>query len=99
MGFYKWRERDFITIRAYELVIGDEIALGNSPTLKYGAIPLETVTVIRGVPVLVQYTLPVGAIAISSPDTRIMVTWEGNRPCIHVSQDIDYYAPVLIRRK
>jgi hypothetical protein len=98
MGFYKWSERDFITVPAYELEVGDEIALGNGPTSKYGTIALKGVAVIPGNYVQVQYTLPVGAKAQSAVDVGITVMWEGKKPLIQVVQDIDYYKRVLIRK-
>jgi hypothetical protein len=45
--FYKWRERDFMAVPAYELQEGDEIAYGFGGDLKYGAIPIESITKAR----------------------------------------------------
>jgi len=84
--FYKWRTRDFVTIPANELEKGDEIAYGVGATnLKYGAIPIDHVTVVPGSGILLQYTLPVGAFAESSGKNRIAIFWQGSTPLIQIS--------------
>jgi hypothetical protein len=98
-AFYQWRERDFMSVLAHELEVGDEIAYSYGGDLKYGAIPITDITRARGAGMLLQYVLPVGAIAQSSSTRSIAVYWKDNIPDIHIGQDIDFNARVLIRRK
>ncbi len=95
--FYRWRERDFLTVLAYELQPGDEIAYGFGGDLRYGAIPLDGVTVTED-GVLLQYSLPVGALAQSTPNMRIAVFWQGRTPLIQIHQDLGLSDRILIRR-
>src|SRR6266536_969942 len=96
--FYKWRERDFLEIPAYELTEGNEIAYGYGGDLKYGTVRIENITKVRGAGILLQYTLPVGAIAQSSPTNSIAVYWKSNTPLIHISQDINFNDRILVRK-
>jgi len=97
--FYKWSERDFIIVPAYELKKGDEIAYGLGGDLKYGAIPIKSITKVRGEGILLQYTLPTGAIAESSPINKITIFWQGSRPLIQISQHIKFHDRILIRQR
>ena len=98
--FYRWREQDFITIPAYKLKQGDEIAYGYGGNRTYGAVLIETVVRVQGLnTIMIQYKLPVGAIAESSEKTRIAITWQKGQPLIQMSQDITFHAPVFIRRR
>jgi hypothetical protein len=98
-AFYKWGERDFMTVPAYELQVGDEIAYSYGGDLRYGAIPIESITRVPGAGILLQYILPIGAIAQSNPTTSIAVYWKDTIPDIHISQDITFHDRILIRRK
>lgn len=89
-----------MTIPANELQEGDEIAYGVGGTnSKYGAIPIDHVTVVPGSGVLLQYTLPTGAFAESNAKNRIAVSWQGSTPLIQISQDLGLYDSVMVRRK
>lgn len=98
--FYRWRKRDFLSIPAYNLEQGDELAYSFGGNLNYETVTIEEVT--KGNAsrtVLVQDTLPVGAIAVSNGETCIAIFWRGKRPLIQVSQQISFYSHVLIRPK
>lgn len=64
--------------------------------MRYGVVMIEGVTKVRGEGILIQYVLPAGAMARSSEATSIAVYWRGDVPDIHIAEDIEYYAPVLI---
>ncbi len=97
--FYKWGRRDFREVLAYELKKGDEIACGQVSTHKYGAIPIKSVTNVQKKFIVLEYTLPIGAIAQSSSTTEITIDWKGKTPDIRIQQMIDSNEPILIRRK
>jgi hypothetical protein len=65
-AFSRYCERDFVSLPAYELHEGDEIACGHGGDLTYGAVPIERIPRVRGAGSLIPYTLPVGAIVYSS---------------------------------
>jgi len=95
--FYKYRERDFEDVPAYELEKGDEICLiGN---ITYGAIEIEHVTVVKGGGVFVHYILPVGAMMSSSETKKMSISWEGNTALIQVAQEFNFSDRVFIRKK
>lgn len=97
-AFYRYRERDLISVPAHELEPGDEIALYCD--MKYGTIPIETVTKPRGTgSILIEYDLPKGAIMHSDDTTEISVFWEGSRPLIQIYQHIKPTDRIMIRRK
>ncbi len=46
--FYQWQRKDFVTIAAYALQAGDQIAYGYGGNTKYGAITIDDVSNIPG---------------------------------------------------
>jgi len=98
-SFYCYRERNFVAILANELQVGDELAYGYGGDLKYGAIPIEEIIHAPGGGILLQYTLPVGALAQSTATTSIAVYWKGKTPDIAINQDIHIRDRMLILRK
>jgi hypothetical protein len=97
--FYIWGERDFIEISAREIHKGDKISYGYEGGGNYGEVFVEAVTNSREDLVLLQYSLPVGARAESSPSNKIIVSWLGNIPLIKIIQEIPSNQCVLLRRK
>jgi hypothetical protein len=100
---YRWKARDFETISASELQVGDAIAygLGGPKGNPYGVIPIESkesLTMTSRV-VLVQCALPEGANISSNRTREISVFWEGGTPRIRVSLWFDPHMSILVRKR
>lgn len=88
-----------MTVPAYELEVGDEIAYSVGGGLLYGAIVIESITKGQLMPIILTYGLPVGARAQSTETSKILISWKGNTPQIEISQSVAFSARIMIRRK
>ncbi len=98
MNFYKWKEHDFIRIRASQIQRGDEIAYGKPATDRYGAIPIANISPTVTDAIVIEWFLPPGLpISSSHSDAEIDISWKGTTPIIRILQLLPGDRIILIR--